>query len=85
MDGLKELWVQVQPLLSSYPVLLAIGAVLVIGILKKIVHLVVTAVILVAIWFLIRELGITPDMVQNIPQQLPAALPNITAVPGILG
>lgn len=58
MGPIEEVWASVQPVLGSYPVLVLIGAVLVFGIVKKLVKLAVTAGLLVVVWLVIQQMGV---------------------------
>ena len=58
MNSITEIWAEIQPVLGSYPVLLVIGALLVFGVVKKLVKLAVTAGLLVVAWLIIQQMGV---------------------------
>lgn len=63
---MEELWAQVQPIVTSTPVLLIVAGLLVVGLLKKLLQLAVFAGVLFALWVLLQYVGV-PDVTQYLP------------------
>ena len=58
MEAVNELWISVQPVVSSASVLVILLGLLVFGIVKKVIKLIVTVGVLVLIWLLLQYLGV---------------------------
>lgn len=58
MDELTNLWVQIQPIIASAPVAVAVIILLIVGIVKKLVKLAVFAGVLFVAWLVIQQTGI---------------------------
>lgn len=58
MDELANLWVQIQPIIASAPVAVAVVILLIVGIVKKLVKLAVLAGVLFVVWLVIQQTGI---------------------------
>lgn len=58
MEQLTDLWAQVQPIIASAPVAIAVVILLVVGVVKKLVKLAVFAGVLFVAWLVIQQAGI---------------------------